>query len=286
MTEGFSSPPGVCAITTYGNITAITHQCLSDMRSHADRMGLHNINWMTASGILVDKCRNDVCRAMLKTPSQWLLFIDADMQFKPELLEILLRTAYADPQTSHFDIVGGWCPLRGHPYLPTMDCGSGQWESRDANCGPAEVMRTGGACLLIKRHVLERMEFPWFGVRPAPRALDMIFEVDNYARIKFDGKNPFAGSQWDALLQCAQQDAANQRNDAIAKGNMQPGWEFAGVGEDSAFTDKAKALGFRIVVQTDAVCNHLEQRPITPELHVDAIKEVVRNQALACGVIP
>lgn len=286
MTEGFQAPPGIIAVTTYGSITAETHQCMLDMRGHAERMGLKNIHWITVSGSLVDKARNDACRMMLKSQSQYIWQIDADMLFKPDLLEIMLRTAYGDPQTSHFDLIGAWCALRGDPYIPTVDRGSGQWEPTDAECGPVEVIRTGGACLLIKRHVLERMEYPWFGTRPAPRAIDMIFEVDNYTRIKFDGKNPFAGPQWDALLQCAQQDAASQRNKAIAEGNMQPGWEFATCGEDSAFADKAKALGFRIVVQTDAVTHHLERRPITPKLHVEAIREVYRNQALACGVIP
>ena len=129
------------------------------------------------------------------------------------------------------------------------------------------------------RHVFEAMEYPWYGIRPAPRPIDMMAEVDNYARIKFDGRNPFWGDKWEQLLGCAQADAR-------AKGpNVDPMNTTNTVGEDSAFTDKAKALGFRIVVQTNAICGHVDKRILWPQDHVDSMKKVKASEEKACGIL-
>lgn len=284
MSDTFQVPPGVVAVTTYGAIRAETVQSMLDMRGHAAKMGLTNLNWIVVNGSLVDKARNEAVLQMFRAKADWLWFLDADMRFDPNLIEVMLTTAFASESTRPFDIVGGWCPLRGEPYLPTIDTGTGTWEPHDANCGPVEVIRTGAACLLVKRHVFERMEFPWFGVRAAARPLDMLAEIDNYARIKFDGRNPFSGlSEWGQLQQCAVQDAQAQR--ARAGSAPLPDWKLGSVGEDSNFSDKARALGFRIVVNTDAVCEHVEYRSITPAMHVQCFKDAERKQASLTGVL-
>lgn len=282
--NGFQVPPGLIALTTYGAVRGETVQSMLDMKDHAAKMGLTNINWRVIPGHLVDKARNEAVVASLKAGAQWLWFLDADMSWEPNLIEIMLHTAFGNPATVPFDIVGGWCPLRGSPYLPTIDTGTGTWEPHDARVGPLEVIRTGGACLLIKRHVLERMEYPWFGVRPAARPLDVLAELDNYSRIKFDGRNPFSRlPEWEQLSRAATQDAHSQR--ARAGLNPTPDWKFSSVGEDSAFCDAARALGFRIVVNTDAVCNHVEHRPITPQMHVDAVKDAESKQLALYGTL-
>src|SRR3972149_8703966 len=180
------------------------------------------------------------------------------MQFVPQLMEQLLITAYH--LTPWADVVGAWCPLRGAPYLPTIDTGTGTWESHDAGMGPVEVIRTGSACVLVKRAIYERMEYPWYGVRPAPRPVDMMAEFDNYVRCKMDGRNPFRDDDlWARIETCAREDARSQRRNAQAQG---PGGFYGSVGEDSNFCDRVKALGGRIVVNTDIVANHMERRPI------------------------
>src|SRR5437660_567858 len=161
-------PPGMVAITTWGMITAETAQSLLEMRAFCELNGLNNIVWTWVSGSLVDKARNEAARTFLGARVRdqalgWLCFIDADMVFPANILDLLLATAYK--QTLWADIVGAYCQLRGKPYLPTTDFGSGLWESSDPHCGPMEVIRTGSACILIKRPVYERMEFPWYGVR-------------------------------------------------------------------------------------------------------------------------
>jgi len=234
---------------------------------------------VTIPGNLVDKARDEAALQMLSQPAlKWLAFVDADMTFRPNMMEHLLATAYLI--TPWADAVGAWCPLRGKPYLPTIDTGTGTWEPTDANIGPVEVIRTGSACILIKRHVFERLEYPWYKVRPSPRAIDVMLELDNYARCKHDGRNPLREHPfWDTLEHCAKQDAASQR----AAGHQGPA-TISSVGEDSGFADKMKAAGFRIVVNTDIVAEHLERRPITPQDHVDAMRESERFTRLAVGM--
>lgn len=274
-------PPGVLAVTTYGAVRAETVQALWDLRAYNDAQGIHNIHYTLVSGSLVDKARNEAAKEMLTAnpKREYLMFIDADMAFAKEVMAQILFAAYS--LTPWADAVGGYAQLRGEPYLPTIDTGTGTWESHDAGLGPIEVIRTGSACILIKRHVFERMEYPWYGVRPAPRPIDMLHEVDNYARCKFDGKNPLYGDTWARLEKCAREDADAQRRNANAQLPFQ---RLGAVGEDSNFCDRMKALNLRIVVQTDAIFRHVDVKLIGPEDHMEISKKGARLAQLAVGL--
>lgn len=274
-------PPGHIIVTTHGVIREETVASLLALKDYIHKANLPAVLY-PVSGNLVDKARNEaVMQLLADRQAAWLLQIDADMQFTPDVVDKLVLTAYQ--QVPWADIVGAWCPLRGDPYLPTIDTGTGTWEPTLPGQGPLEVIRTGGACILAKRHVFERMEAPWYGVRAAPRAIDTLAEFDNFCRIKFDGRNPFMRlPEWEQIQDCAAQEAYQQRAAAPHGVGMQ--W-YHTVGEDSNFADKARALGFRIVVQTDAVCRHVDRKVIGPEDHRDAIKRVERQQDLACGIV-
>lgn len=275
-------PPGHLALTSYGAVTLETLQSLMQLQQHLNDAGIAKaIRWHFVPGALVDKARNDAVRAVVSDPAAaWLLFVDADMTFAPTIVEALLMTAFHECPWA--DIVGAWCPLRGEPYLPTIDTGTGTWESTLPGQGPLEVIRTGAACVLVKRHVYERMEAPWYGVRPAPRPLDMLTEFDNFCRTKFDGRNPFAEyREWTQVQDCAQDEARNQRAQGATGAH---GSFMSSVGEDSNFCDKARALGFRIVVQTNAVCGHVDRRVVGPAEHREAMKRQEQHELLACGI--
>lgn len=275
--EGYPVPPGIIAVTSYGSVALETVRCLTEMRGALDKQGLHNVTWQYVPGTLVDKARNDAVEAMLRTPAQWLLFLDADMVFAPHIAAQLIETAFAQQSQQlkvapWADIIGAWCPLRGSPYLPTIDTGTGTWEPHEPNQGVVEVIRTGSACILIKRHVFEKMARPWYGVRNAPRPLDVMAELDNFARTKFDGRNPFAErAEWAQLLGCARDE-----NLRAPQGGA--------VGEDSNFCDRAKALGFRIAVQTHAVASHVDRMIITPQQHREAIQAARKRWRHLVGV--
>lgn len=279
--------PGMVAMTTHGVTQSETAQALLEMRAFCERSGLRDLMWTWISGALVDRARNEAVRTFLGTnigghKLEYIIFIDCDMVMPPNAIDMLLATAYQ--QTPWADIVGAYCQLRGKPYLPTTDFGSGLWEASDPYCGPMEVIRTGSAFILIKRHVFERLSFPWYGVRPAPRPIDMLAEVDNFARIKMDGENPLREHPaWAKLEQCATQDAARQR--AQTPENAPPGAFYSMVGEDSGLLDRAKAAGFRAVVNTDIVVKHLDRMLIGPDEHKTCMREMEQQQRLAVGVL-
>jgi len=272
--ETINIPPGLVAVTTHGSLESGTAQCLIRLQKHFCDMGLSNtvtFDWVYEA--LVDKARNEVCRKALENPQiQWVWMLDGDMIFEPHLADHMLRTAFHDCPWA--DVVGGYCQLKNPPYLPTIDRGSGQWESVDANVGPIEVIRTGGACLLIKRHVFEQIAYPWFGVRYLTTPIDHMAELDGYARQRFDGRNPFAElDEWEQLKQCASEDHIRMRNSVQS------------VGEDSNFTDTVKAAGMRIVVDTHAVCGHRDRKTIWPKDHQDEIRRGEERHNLLHGVL-
>lgn len=276
--KGLQIPPGMVCVTTYGEIKSETVQCWSDMRSYSERVGLLNVAWPIVRGTLVEKARNDAVRQMLglfEKTAQWILFVDGDMTFEPNALHRILETAYGRCQWA--DVIGGYCSLKGDLALPTIDTGTGTWESVYPGHGPVEVMRTGAAFLLCKRHVFDRVPEPWFRVRVPARPIDFMAEVDNWARMKWDGKNPFRGlpgQPWEKLEQLAQTDPSAQ------KGAFVP----AEVGEDSGFCDRVRNAEMRIIVDTDIEIGHLGSIVVNADVHRKKMREFERTALLAVGV--
>lgn len=246
----FAVPPGAFIVTTHGAITSETFNCAWALRSHAEKAGLQNIHYGTVNGTLVDKARNDSVRLMLSnTANQWLCFLDADMTTEPDFLVRMLQTAYGSHPWA--DAVGAYCNLRGEMALPTIDSGTGTWEPWAPYSGVVEVMRTGAAAILIKRHVYEKLRDPWYALRVPMRHVDALIEVDNLARMRCDGRNPLRnlpGRPWEKLEELAASDPSLQHFTPIE------------VGEDSGFCDKMRNAGFRIVVDTGIVTGHVDRR--------------------------
>lgn len=269
-------PAGVVTTTTYGQIRGETAQALMELRAYSESIGLRQVSYQMINGTLVEKARNDSVRAMLGAfdrKAGWLLFVDGDMVFAPQSLELILRTAY---QTVPFaDVVGGYCTLKGEMALPTIDTGTGRWESHFPGRGPIEVIRTGAAFLLIKRHVFERMPEPWFRVRAQQRPLDALLEVDNMCRTQLDGMNPFRnlpGDPWGKLEQYAINDPSATQ------------WAPIEVGEDSGFCDKARSLGMRVFVDTSIEVRHVDTIVSGWDRHRDAIRKQEKIFLQAVGL--
>lgn len=271
--EQVQVPPGQVVCTTFGSLQMEMVQSLLEARSFSEKQGLVNVAWRFVPGMLVDMARNQAVAQMLadKAP-QWLCFIDGDCVFAPDALLRLLKFAYAELPIA--DIVGAYNPLRSDPYLPTIDTGTGTWESHLPNKGPMEVMRTGSAFVLLKRHVFERLEGPWYGVRNLMRPIDAIAEVDNYAHIKFDGRNPLAQTpEWQALLACAKQEGST----------FKPRDPVSFTGEDSGLCDRAKLAGMSIWVDTDTVCAHVDRKVVSAQDHRAAMRQREQNRRLLVG---
>lgn len=268
-------PSGFCCVTTYGMITQHTAQCLMAARSFAEKQGLTNVQYQMIPGSLVEKARNEATRQMLRGGHGWILFIDGDCTFEENAILAIVQSAYA--KVPHADAMGAWCPLRGDLALPTIDDGTGTWNSWYPGSGVVPVMRTGGAFLLVKRHVFEALRDPWFRMRVPARPVDMIAELDNWLRIKFDGQNPFReyGDYW------AKAEKAAQDDPSIVVENFVP----VEVGEDSGFCDRAKLAGFQIFVDTDIACGHVDQVVLDWRKHKSAMQDAEKWQRLASGLL-
>lgn len=274
--QQLSIPSGLVCVTTFGMITQQTTQCLLNARSFTEKQGLLNVQWITLPGALVEKARNEAVRQMLRAGHGWLLFIDGDCTFDENAILLVLQSAYGEvPQA---DAMGAWCPLRGELALPTIDTGTGTWESHYPGSGILPVMRTGGAFLLVKRHVFEGLKDPWFRMRVPARAVDFLAECDNWLRMKFDGKNPFREQMpeiWDKAFKCATDDPS------IVVENFVP----VEVGEDSGFCDRAKLAGFNLFVNTNIACGHVDQVVLNWQKHKSAMEEAAKWQRLASGLL-
>jgi cell division septation protein DedD len=80
-------------------------------------------------------------------------------------------------------------------------------------------------------------------------------------------------------MNCAREDAIRLR---AASAN--PADWVGTVGEDSNFCDRARALGFRILVDTNIIVGHLERRVIGPDQHREAMKRARERQQWFSGV--
>lgn len=270
-------PAGHVVVTTFGSLRHEMVQCWMELRSLCEKNGLHNVHWATLPGTLVEKARNEAVRQLLRNPqAQWLLQIDGDMTFPPDSLLRMLQTVYQD--MPHIDALGAYCPLRGEMALCTIDTGTGTWESHFPGSGIMEVMRTGAAFLLVKRRVFEALSDPWFRMRVPARPLDFMAEVDNWARMKWNGENPFRGlpnEPWEKLERCARDDPS-----AIA-GSFVP----VEVGEDSGLMDRLRNAGFRAYVNTDVVCGHVDSVVRGWPDHKKAMEQLAQNQRYASGLL-
>lgn len=274
MSDEISVPNGLVVIPTYGVIQAATAKAMWDARAVTEAKGLKGIAWEIVPGSLVERCRNDACRKMLQGNFGWILMADGDMIWAPESILQMLQTAYG----SHpwVDVLGGYCNLRGDLAIPTIDSGTGTWESHYPGSGVKEVMRTGGAFLLVKRHVCERIPQPWFATRVPMRPMDAMAEIDNFARIKFDGSNPFRKyPEWATLEGIAQSDPSTH------PGVFVP----AEVGEDSGFCDRVRAFGMRIAVNTDIVTIHLDTKETSWKTHKEAMGKRDQEHRFVCGLL-
>lgn len=277
-------PSGLVCVTTYGPIRHETAECLMNLRSHTEAQGVRNVRYVMMNGILVEKTRNEAARMCLRDGFGWLMFIDGDCTFPADALVAtppngrpgLLQTAFGSmPQA---DILGGWCPLRGELSLPTLDTGTGTWESIFPGSGVLEVMRTGGAFVLVKRHCFERTADPWYRMRVPSRPIHFMAEVDNWARMKWNGENPFRNlpdSPWEKLERAAQDDPAAAPEQFVP----------IECGEDSAACDKFRNAGLRIFVDTNVVCGHVDHVVRSWGDHKTAMDKMAQQERYASGLL-
>lgn len=119
--------------------------------------------------------RNELVRWMLKAGDEWMLFLDDDQAFAPDLLTRLL--------SHEKDIVAALCLRRDEPYAPF--CFSEILEDdrfqpidlrKHAVDELVKVKAVGTGAMLIRSRVFEDMSEPWF--RTEETSEDMLFCLD------------------------------------------------------------------------------------------------------------
>lgn len=96
--------------------------------------------------------RNEVRKMALQTNADFFFWVDSDILVPLHALRVL--------KSSDQSIMGGWCPIQGSPLWA-----GGLWDEQGFNpltqveSGVSEVSMAGLACLLLKREVMEKIEF-------------------------------------------------------------------------------------------------------------------------------
>lgn len=242
-----------------------------EMRVHNVLNGFTNIEYRRIPCVLVESGRDEAAIHALQQRYDWVLQIDADASpFPADALVRLLQRAYVDAPDA--DVVGAYAQLKQPPYLPTIDTGTGTWEEHYPGEGLLRVVRTGGHFFLTKTSAYLRMggRPPWHRTRLAARPIDAFREIDNFARLNSDGRNPFAESaEWERLTQLAKE---------------RSGEGPSSVGEDSGFFDNLLACGGVAYVDTDLVAGHVTKTQVTPSMLKRELDSRRALTAAACGV--
>ncbi len=116
-----------------------------------------DINFTTIFGYQLPFARNRIVQEALKYNSDYLLFIDADMVFKPDLLLRLLK--------HDVPFVNALAFRRIKPHYPCIfkwNEKEGSYETVPYFGGLLEVDATGMPAVLIKMEIFKKMKQPWY----------------------------------------------------------------------------------------------------------------------------
>lgn len=211
--------------------TSMTALMRHDAYTDQHVMGMYGGEIAIQSGPRIAEIRHQMVEKYLYTEeyaqSEWLLMLDADMTFAPDLVEQLL--AYADPV--EVPILGGLCFAGGHEGGRAYPTIYEEYIDEDGAVGvqpvddypPDRLVKcgaTGGACLLVHRSVYMKMQ------RPYP---------DGYATWKDGRTNPYP---W--------------FSEGNTDGKGRP------LGEDTTFCRKARGMGIPTHVHTGIKLGHVK----------------------------
>lgn len=261
----------VATVVLSGTVEADFAAAREEMRAFNIEQGIRNVEYRNFHAVLVESGRDAVVSHALAEGYDFVLQIDADAApFAPHALAQLLARAFV--QYPESDAFGAYAQLKQPPYLPTIDTGTGTWEVHYPGEGVLECIRTGGHFLLAKASAFSKIGAgPWFRTRNSLRPIDTLAELDNLARVHFDGENPFVVMpQWEALVEAAKRTG---------------GGTVTSVGEDSGFCDRLLAAGGRLFVDTDLVVGHVARTNISPQMLKAEVRARERAVRAACGVL-
>jgi hypothetical protein len=151
-------PPGLIAVPTTDVMWTEAAIALMQLRGTTPPGTELQLMPQTASTIATKRTALVEC-FLAKPHLKWLFFLDSDMT--PPVHAIAQLLAHK------LDIVAGLCCLRQPPYPPAVTWLDGIAPPLAALDRPVAIEKTGLACALITRRVLETVRAPWFAENPA-----------------------------------------------------------------------------------------------------------------------
>ena len=266
----------VCTLALSGSVKPQYSECMLALARFNDSQNLKRVEYKQEHGLFIETARDEAVMHALdprgdrtEAAYDWLLMIDADATFPQDTLWRLLYRAYIEQPNA--GVVGAYSQLKPYPHVPTIDTGTGTWEEHYPGEGMLQVIRTGGHCLLIKLGIFQKTgPPPWFRTRHVQQPIRAMRDLDNFARTKLSGKNPFREHpEWETLFE-----------DAMRSSTAREPF----VGEDSAFFDRCRAHNVPCYVDTDLVTGHVSDKVIQPMDFRDAVRKREQVQRAALGV--
>ena len=155
-------------IPARGQMEVATAFDLVAMCAYTSKTSKHDIDLFTSSGTLIFDQRNNLVKTALDIKADYLLFVDADMRFPKDTLQILMA--------HDKDIIGVNATTRSEPVKPTAknmlinEDGSIDWMPiySNAKTGIEKADGIGCGVMLIKRKVVEELEEPYFYFEQLP----------------------------------------------------------------------------------------------------------------------
>jgi hypothetical protein len=170
-------PPRVSIMVgmpTHHGINQFTQCCLDKAVEYFGQRGIPFGRWGTYGNSHIDAARNRVVEHFLEqTNHTHMLWVDDDMAFDPEAIEVLLR--------HDVPVASGVVTRKHPPYAPAMYTivldDKKQLTTGQIPFGTYPLDKEfyfplsgiGAAFMLVKREVLEKMERPWFASPPTTR---------------------------------------------------------------------------------------------------------------------
>ncbi len=131
------------------------HQCLAGLGYDCD---VEHIEWRV--GANRGASRNSLAQACLDQNCDWILYLDDDQVFQPDVLGRLVE--------HHQPVVSALIMQRGAPFLPTAYATFQECEFQPLDITSVghdnlvQVAGVGTGGLLVRSHVLRQLGEPWF----------------------------------------------------------------------------------------------------------------------------
>lgn len=144
----------------WNGIPKETSDCLASCVQYMGEKG-YKVAYNKVTGAALARNRNNCVEEARQANARWLMFIDADMVWKPDWIERLMA--------HDVDIVSGLCCKKTAPYTSTVGVKLGNKYNMIDDFPLGELIEcdaTGTAFLLIKMSVFDKIQKPYFAFPP------------------------------------------------------------------------------------------------------------------------